>query len=103
MKNTKIIFMILLLLCLSMGIPSATFSEEEAPAATFSEEETPDNIKTVYLKNGGSLRCEMVWVDGDVMYIQMRSGMMQFPLKSVDVKKTYKEAERRNQESAEKR
>jgi hypothetical protein len=86
-----------------MSIPSATFSEEEAPAATFSEVETPDDIKTVYLKNGGSFRCDMAWVDGDVMFIQMRSGTMQFPLKSVDVKKTYEEAERRNQESAEKR
>ncbi len=93
MKNIKMIYLVLLLFCLGMGIPSATFSEEEAP----------DNIKTVYLKNGGSLRCEMVWVDGDVMFIQMRSGMMQFPLKSVDVKKTYKEAERRNQDSAKKR
>lgn len=93
MKNIKMIYLVLLLFCLGMGIPSATFSEEEAP----------DNIKTVYLKNGGSFRCNMAWVDGDVMFIQMRSGMMQFPLKTVDVEKTYKEAERRNQGSAEKR
>ncbi len=93
MKNTKMIFVVILFFCLSIGIPSATFSEEVAP----------DNIKTVYLKNGGSLRCNMAWVDGDVMHIKMRSGMMQFQLNTIDVKKTYKEAERLNKRSAEER
>ncbi len=93
MKNIKMIYLVLLLFCLGMGIPSATFSEEVAP----------DNIKTVYLKSGGSLRCNMAWVDGDVMHIKMRSGMMQFSLETVDIKKTYKEAERLNKRLAEER
>ena len=92
MKNNRLIFLVILLFCLSMGIPSATFCEEDAP---------PDDIKTVYLKSGGVFRCQMAWVEGDVFYLQMRSGMMQFPVESVDVEKTYEEAELLNKTSTE--
>ncbi len=91
MKHNKLIFLIILLFFLSIGMPSATFSQEEPP----------DDIKTVYLKSGGVFRCQMAWVDGDVFYIQMRSGMMQFPVESVDVEKTYKEAKLLNKTSTE--
>ena len=77
-KTLNILFIILLLIS---GITLNTLSAAENPSG---------KIKTIYLKDGSVIECDMGWVDGDTLYYRKYGGTIGIPLDRVDIEKSYK-------------
>jgi hypothetical protein len=87
MKKVKVVFLVLLFLCLSMSMPPISFSAEEPS----------EPISIIYLKDGGEVKCDMAWIEGDTLVYRRYGGTMGIPLKTVNLDKTFKRAKGKEQ------
>lgn len=82
MKNIKTIFLVILFLCLSMSMPSISFSAEEAP----------DIVTRIVSNDGKVIKCDMGWIEGDTFMYRKFGGTMGLPVKRVNLDKTFKKS-----------
>lgn len=54
--------------------------------------EYPETITTIYLKDGTIIKCDMGWVDGDILYYRKYGGTIGISLNRIDIGKSFKKS-----------
>lgn len=55
-------------------------------------EEAPETIKTIHLKDGRDIECNMGWIEGDTLYYTKYGGKIGIAVKTVDLDKTFEKS-----------